>query len=299
MHYELREVVKSSSHEINGGAQAVFGGKSRVAVPFVIPPNAVSIIYTVIASKTDKASPWNLVKDGLALYASANGVPVSDIASKVVIPAGTASCDVHLIPSNQENNFLNKGEFSRYSPYTRQNMQSGTFQIDLEGYKSRDFSLGLINPSSLEGISVNVQAQAFVKVTTKNPNFEKSQTLSKLAVDAYRLGSIDQAEKLNNKALVIDTTCLKCKFYKSVFQMVKDDDKCLESTTDAVSLLSSYTNTSSLLTDILSDLEKSLIANPSLKFHSLVKNMIEEARDEALSKDTKQAVKGLLDLFTK
>lgn len=154
------QIQKPQSFYLNGGTRSSFGGKSRTIVQVDLPPNTIEWFYSVTTHKGEGVSNnLNLFSQLLSIYDMSGTASLA--ANAIATQPGSNSMDVYLLTDNEVNSFLKKEAFSYVISGSRENFKNGTVQIKDTG--SDKYFLGLRNPSSLNGININLEIAAVVK----------------------------------------------------------------------------------------------------------------------------------------
>ncbi|MBS1642219.1 MAG: tetratricopeptide repeat protein [Bacteroidetes bacterium] len=163
-------VLTQQDFYLNDGLHGLVGGKSRTIFAVALPQNTVEWYYVLTTAEGQSTgSSLNLVPQLTKLLAT-TGIGMAEIlASSILTPTGSNSCDVYLLDKKGSEAFENKADkygsgFSRYTDYTRENFRNGTVQIKdlLQG----TFYLGVRNPSAKAGINIKLEIAAIVEETT-------------------------------------------------------------------------------------------------------------------------------------
>lgn len=162
-------VLTQQDFYLNGGTVGVFGGKSRTTFAVALPQNTVEWYYVLTTAEGQSTSAsLNLVPQLTKLLAPTGLGMAGILASSILTPKGSNSCDVYLLDKKGSEAFESKADkygsgFSRYTDYTRENFRNGTVQIKdlLQG----TFYLGIRNPSLNTGINIKLEVAAIVEET--------------------------------------------------------------------------------------------------------------------------------------
>lgn len=162
--YKVKEITKNQHFFVNSGSNAYFkGGKSRVALPFVLPANTVKWYYSISSFRDNDvvestSSQINLVSDLTKLIDNSGslGFAIDQLGN----PPGANYCDVYLLDHANLNVFLSKGDFRYYTIGTRENIIAAN--VEVNSTASEQMYLGIKNPDSTHGINVLVSIAAIV-----------------------------------------------------------------------------------------------------------------------------------------
>ncbi|HYC28095.1 MAG TPA: hypothetical protein VEB42_04750, partial [Chitinophagaceae bacterium] len=99
------QVVSQQNFFLNGGVRSAFGGKSRTYFEVQLPPNTIEWYYIVTTYPSENKTSLNLAQQLTKLLAS--GV-TSILASAILAPTGSNSCDVFLMDHRNAEAFVQK-----------------------------------------------------------------------------------------------------------------------------------------------------------------------------------------------
>ncbi len=164
---EAVTLVEQRSIYLNGGVRAeTVGGKSRITIPVDLPKNTSKWFYS-FSTIEGKSGVKNL---NLAIQLSSLLIDQSGstakILSEVEIPEGSASADIYLLRSNNEQAFREKwdnngGNFYFVQEGSTMNTKQAIVQVD--DITSGRVFIGLKNPSELNGLNVFIEVVAIVQ----------------------------------------------------------------------------------------------------------------------------------------
>lgn len=158
------EVLAMSEHYVNSGSNATLkGGKSRVTIPVILPPNTQEWYYVFSASRekadVDKvAGTFSLMKQLTSLVDQTQLLSVG--VGMLSSPPGGNICDVYLLDFSNSQLFEAKVAYSYFKDGSRENIKSGI--IKMPGGAGQTYYIGIKNPDSMYGIQVAVEAVAIV-----------------------------------------------------------------------------------------------------------------------------------------
>lgn len=155
---------------VNSGSNAiVYGGKSRITLPVILPPNTVSWYYSFAATRNKNAV--QATKSTMKLFGELTRLidETGTLAFGINVltqPPGADYCDIYLLDENSRAPFENKQDenWRMYSEGSRENGMSGIVQLR-NCCTSNRFYLGIKNPSSTYGVAVMVEIVAIVEKT--------------------------------------------------------------------------------------------------------------------------------------
>jgi len=152
---------------VNSGSNADWkGGKSRVALPIMLPENTVSWYYSFGATRNSDAV--QATKSTMKLFGQlTNLVDKTGMLSfgieALTAPPGADYCDIYLLDENSRDPFLNKeAGWQGFAEGSRENLMSGIVQVR-KCCTSKNFYLGIKNPSYTYGIAVMIEVVAIVE----------------------------------------------------------------------------------------------------------------------------------------
>ena len=164
------QIMTEQNFYLNGGVRASLGGKSRTFYQIDLPKNTVEWYYIFTATESENSNEaLNLVPQ-LTKALDPTGM-TGILASSILSPTGSNSCDIYLMDRANADAFLEKvdlngGTYSYNISGSRENYRNGTVQIKniLTGTRY----IGVKNPSSTAGINVKLEVAAIVEETTYN-----------------------------------------------------------------------------------------------------------------------------------
>ncbi len=234
-------IIPERSIYLNGGARASVGGKSRVTIPVELPPNTKSWYYSF--STTPGESGVSNLKLAVQLSALAMGPITKTVIDKISIPDGSASIDAFVLADqNNSDLFLRKvdvdgtGTFYVFPEGTALNTRSGVVQIT--EVKQGTVYLGLRNPSTLDGINVNIEVVAVTEQIEQMSDQESEAiTIGNLGWKAFERGDFDRCLDLSRKAIAIDETLGYVHFNIGLSLLMKGQNSdALEAYTKAITV---------------------------------------------------------------
>lgn len=160
--YKTVSLYEEQTFYLNGGLKASVNGNSRSHYKIELPANTVEWYYavTVEKNKASNREAINLVAQ-LTKLIDKTGI-TSIVASHLLTPAGTGTCDVYLISSAYINAFHSKGEFYYDQDHSVLNYKSGVVKVIMKPDYLKRFYIGFRNPSTMEGVTIHFSAVAIV-----------------------------------------------------------------------------------------------------------------------------------------
>ena len=159
------QIMTEQTAYLNGGVRASLGGKSRIIYQIDLPPNTVEWYYIFTATESENPNITLDLIPQLIKALDPTGM-TGILASSILSPTGSNSCDIYLMERKNADAFIDKEEFSYNISGTRENYRNGTVQI--KNVLSGTRFIGIKNPSSTAGIVVNIEVAAIVEETTFN-----------------------------------------------------------------------------------------------------------------------------------
>lgn len=156
---------------VNSGSNAHFkGGKSRIALPIILPENTVTWYYTFSATRNQNSV--EATKAGMKLFGQLSklidetGV-LSFGINTLTQPPGADYCDIYLLDQYNWQAFLNKEDekWRYYTEGSRQNIVSGIVNVK-SCCTSNTFYLGIKNPDATYGVAVMIEIVAIIEKAT-------------------------------------------------------------------------------------------------------------------------------------
>jgi tetratricopeptide (TPR) repeat protein len=160
-------IVEQRSIFLNGGFKASLNGRSRVTIPFDLPPNTVAWYYSFSTSPGDQSLVKNLK---LALQIGTRVVKatqaIAPLVDQLSVPAGTDNIDVYLLTADNRTPFIEKwdnsgGTFYYITEGTTLNTKQAVVRVD--DVRSGRFFLGLKNPKTMSGVHIYIEVVALVQ----------------------------------------------------------------------------------------------------------------------------------------
>lgn len=188
--YETVTLQSPIDFFVNSGSNADWkGGKSRVALPILLPANTVSWYYNFSATRNKNAI--QATKSAMKLFGQLSKLidqtgTLSFGIEALSVPPGADYCDIYLLDENSRAPFLNKVDgWRNYSEGSRENIMSGVVQIR-NCCTSKNFYLGIKNPSYGYGIAVMIEVVAIVeKVEYETVQVKKPVSVNKKLIPVF------------------------------------------------------------------------------------------------------------------
>jgi hypothetical protein len=176
---------------VNSGSNAAFkGGKSRIALPIMLPANTVSWYYSFAATRNNNTV--QATKSTMKLFSELTRLidqtgTLSFGVNVLTQPPGANYCDIYLLDETNRAPFLNKdeGKWRIFSEGSRENLMSGIVQVR-NCCTGNNFYLGIKNPDSGYGIAVMIEIVAIVeKAVFETVQVKKPASVSKKVVPVF------------------------------------------------------------------------------------------------------------------
>jgi hypothetical protein len=221
---KIVQVVSQQNFFLNGGVRSTFGGKSRTYFEIQLPPNTIEWYYILTTYPSENSTSLNLIPQLTKLFASGG---TSILASAILSPTGSNSCDVYLMDRNNADAFMQKadnngGTFYHILSAKRENFRNGTVQV--RDIKQGKWYLGFKNPSEMQGIAVSFEVAAIVEDESSANQQNKAVTYGSLGWTAFEQGEIDRCVELSKKALSLDNTMGWVKANLGLCYLIKLDE---------------------------------------------------------------------------
>lgn len=164
--YRLHKVTEGRNHYLSGGLKSSVGGVSRIQIPITLPPNTVKWMYSFTTAKGESGREYlNTFVQLTAMLTDKTGL-AGTASSKVKIPPGAERVDVYLLSPENVQAFVEKwdrngGTFNYYRDQSIISSKHGT--VEVIGLNKGSFHLGLNNPSTLDGIYIDIEVVAVVE----------------------------------------------------------------------------------------------------------------------------------------
>lgn len=218
-------VVQQRSIYLNGGARASMGGKSRTSVRVSLPPNTKSWYYSFSTTPGESGTNnLNLLAQLSTLALDPTGLTKAAV-STVKVPQGSGSIDAYLLDQANNDLFLQKVDNSGGTyTYYREGLIQNTKQALVPIYNaiSGTFYIGLKNPSSFDGINIQIEVVALIEEAEQQTE-EQSQALTfgNLGWKAFERGDYNRCVELCKQSLALDNTLGFVHFNMALSYLIK------------------------------------------------------------------------------
>lgn len=262
-------VLSEQSFYLNGGLRASVGGKSRVYYKIDLPPHTIRWYYSFTTSRNDRGTHNLELAAQLTKLVDPTGTV--QIATELLLaPSGVASADIYMCDFKNVQLFMQKvdnsgGTFNYFMSGSRQNFTQGIVSINdaVEG----TWFLGVKNPSTVDGINVNLEVAAIVEersLKQKTDAQTKAELYGKMGWSAYLKGEYTKCIEHCIRALELDGTLPWVKCNLSLCQLIQNDSKHLESYIDAIACCKKSDHPKEYLKAALEDITTVLQKTPNL-----------------------------------
>ena len=248
---KINTIIEERSYYLNGGTRATLvGGKSRETIKIDLPENTKYCYYSFTTKPGHDGT--QLLNLGTQITAALYGGTIgSSIASSIIIPEGSGSADVFILPITSKVPFLNKQDktWKFYQDISLQNAKQAVQYIDNNEH-GNSFYIGLRNPSGIAGVEIKIEVVAVVE----NIDTEKGVMYGNLGWKAYEKGDYLKCIELSNKALEYDSHLSYVKFNIALSNLVLGKKECIDNYIDAISSCKSDRNPKETLEGALNDI---------------------------------------------
>lgn len=276
---ETKKIVDSRDLYLNGGMNAQFGGKSRTYIKFDLPPNTVHWYYSFSTFEGQSGtSNLNLAVQLTGMLVDPSGLTSSTV-SAINIPDGVASADFYLIDKANLKPFINKVEYRHHPEGMVENTKQAVVKVD--DIKTGSWYLGIKNPSTMNGIHLNIE---IVAVTETRKAIAKSDTQQK--AELYGGLGWTQFENSNYEKCIEYCDKANEEFElgwvlanKGLAQLMTDNEsEAMETYINAITLIKKQSNPNYVFNEMIKDIDNAKKLRPNLSGADEIKQLIEIQR---------------------
>lgn len=263
---ETKKLIDTRDIHLNGGMRSQFGGKSRIYIKFDLPPNTVEWYYSFTTAKGQNGTGNLNLALQLGSILSNLGVLNSTSISTIKVPDGEATADIYLIDNKNVKPFMDKVEFEYQMEGMVENTKQGIVKID--DVKKGTWFLGLRNPSSMNGINLNIEIVAITetkKVIPKSEQQQKAELYGNLGWTKFEQAEYEECITYCNKSYEEDKLGWVLANKGAAQLVCGQTSESIESYVSALMLIKNDPNTKNELLKIRKKLEKTLKIYPNLE----------------------------------
>ncbi len=262
---ETKKLIDNREIHLNGGMRSQFGGKSRTYIKFDLPPNTVEWFYSFTTTKGQNGTKnLNLALQLGSILADGSTL-TSTAMSTIKVPEGVATADIYLIDKKNYQPFLNKVTFEFDMEGTVENTKQAIVKVN--DVKKGTWFLGLKNPSSMNGINLNIEVVAITetkKVIPKSEQQQKAELYGNLGWTKFEQAEYEECIRYCNKSYEVHKLGWVIA-NKGVAQLVCGQmPESIESYVSALAHLKNDPNAKNELLKIRRNLEMTLKIYPNL-----------------------------------
>lgn len=219
--YKLITLCPQRNYYLNGGLNATFGGTSRSVIRVDLLPCTEQWYYSFTTSSGSNTNILYLGNQIENLLEAGKSWSYPNLIS----PPGTGSVEVFVIDSKDESAFLSKddGNWRYYGDISVLNAKNATQCVRSNSEKS--YSIGLRNPSSLDGVTVGIEVVALVNVGV---------CLNEVGKDAFNKGEFEKCVEYCTMALDFDTSISESRFYIALVLLLQNDPTSVKEYLEAI-----------------------------------------------------------------
>ncbi|WP_440069861.1 tetratricopeptide repeat protein [Tenacibaculum discolor] len=272
---ETKKIVDSRDIYLNGGMRSQFGGKSRTYIKFDLPENTVQWYYSFTTTKGQSGTKNLNLAVQLATMLTSSGYLTSKTVSAIKVPEGVASADFYLINRNNLQPFLNKTEFKHYPEGMAENTKQAVVKVD--DIKTGSWYLGIKNPSSMNGIKLNIEIVAITETLKKNKKSDtqhKAELYGNLGWSQFKKGDYEKCIeycKRANKEFKLGWVLAN----KGLAQlMMNKESEAFETYINAITLTKKQPNSQYILNEMIKDIDNAQKTKPNLNGANEIKQVI-------------------------
>lgn len=276
---EAETIIENRHIYLNGGMRSQFGGKSRTYIKVDLPPNTKEWYYSFTTTEGESGTEnLNLAVQLAGVMADPVGI-TSSALSAIKIPDGVATADIYLMDEYNLQPFVNKEVFNQYTEALVQNTKQALVRVD--DIKSGTWYLGIKNPSSMNGINLNIEVVAITETPTiieKSESQQKAELYGNLGWSAFEKGNYKECIEFCDKANAeFELGWVLANKGLSLLAM-GDKTKAQENYINAITLIKKQSNSSGYLRTAIKDLKKAKKKIKNLNGADEIKELIQASK---------------------
>lgn len=273
---ETKKLVDSRDIYLNGGMRSQFGGKSRTYIKVDLPPNTVRWYYSFTTTQGQSGTGnLNLAVQLAGMLADPSGM-TSTTVSAIKVPEGVATADFYLIDQNNLQPFLNKVEYRYYPEGMVENTKQAVVKID--DIKTGSWYLGIKNPSSMNGININLEIVAITetkKLIEKSDSQQKAELYGGLGWTHFENGDYERCIEYCNKATNVFELGWVLANKGLALLMTDKESEAMETYINAITLIKKQPNPGYVFGEMIKDLDNAKKIKPELSGADEIKKLIQ------------------------
>ena len=276
------QLISPQKIYLNGGARAAFGGQSRTWIQIILPENTVEWYYAF--STGQSSSNLGLFTQLAKLTDPKGNTSISEEA--VYVPSGSGVCDVLLLDKANADAFYSKVDLSGGTFFVQtQKINHRNGLIRVKHLLSGDWYIGLRNPSSLEGVSISLEAVAIVqqtRVVELSESQLKAEMFGNLGWKAYEEGEFVKSLELSKKAIEYDPKLgwIHCNI-GLVHLILGDYVSAIESYSTAIPLIRNSHDPQYYFIEVINDLEMLVANHPEINGVAAILEMLNSSLESS------------------
>lgn len=276
---ETKKLVDSRDIYLNGGMRSQFGGKSRTYIKFDLPQNTVQWYYSFTTTEGQSGTAnLNLAVQLTGMLADPSGL-TSTTVSAIKVPEGVATADFYLIDQNNLQPFLNKVEYRHYPEGMAENTKQAVVKVD--DIKTGSWYLGIKNPSSINGINLNIEIVAITetkKIIEKSDAFQKAELYGGLGWTQFENGDYEKCIEYCNKANDEYELGWVLANKGLALLMTDKESEAMETYINAITLIKKQHNPEYVFGEMIKDIDNAKKIKPELSGADEIKQLIQIQR---------------------
>tara|TARA_R110002051_G_scaffold325205_1_gene426319 strand:- start:2749 stop:3663 length:915 start_codon:yes stop_codon:yes gene_type:complete len=273
---ETKQIVDSRDIYLNGGTRAQFGGKSRTYIKFDLPKNTIQWYYSFTTTKGKSGTGnLNLAVQLTGMMADPSGI-TSSAMSQIKVPEGVATADIYLIDRNNLQPFLSKTQYKHYPEGMVQNTKQAIVEVD--DIKNGSWYLGIINPSSMNGINLNIEIVAITevkKLISKSETQQKAELYGGLGWKQFENGDYEKCIEYCDKANAEYELGWVLANKGLALLMTNKESNAMETYINAITLIKKQPQSNYVFKELVKDIINAKKIKPELKGANEIKDLLQ------------------------